>query len=118
MNNNQGVLIGAIVVLVILIGGYFIWKSPATTPAPSTTTTTEVTDTTDTSGTVSTPVTGRTAGKPIIAAGAHAIVSSVGAIVNGTVTPNGSPTTYWYEYGKTSTLGSSLPPQTIGSGYL
>ncbi len=117
MNNNQGVLIGAVIVIVVLIAGYFIWKGPTTSDTSLTATSTP----TDSTGGVSvgsgSPVVGRTPGKATIVTGPHAIVSSSQAFVDGTITPNGTPTTYWYEYGLTSTLGSALPPQNIGSGY-
>ncbi len=40
------------------------------------------------------------------------------AIVNGTVNPKGSFTSYWYEYGKTADLGSKTNNQTMGSGFV
>ncbi len=42
--------------------------------------------------------------------------SDTTAFVTGTISPNGSPTQYWYEYGTTETLGSSTPLLTLGSG--
>lgn len=38
-------------------------------------------------------------------------------VVKGSVNPNGAATTYWYEYGKTSDLGSKTANYVIGSGY-
>jgi ADP-ribose pyrophosphatase YjhB (NUDIX family)/phosphodiesterase/alkaline phosphatase D-like protein len=38
-------------------------------------------------------------------------------VVNGTVNPNGAATTYWYEYGQISGLGSKTSNYLIGSGY-
>lgn len=38
------------------------------------------------------------------------------AILNGTVHPNGSPTTYYFEYGTTLFYGYSTSAQSIGSG--
>ena len=37
--------------------------------------------------------------------------------MNGTVKPNGAFTSYWFEYGSTSALGSKTTTQSIGSGY-
>jgi len=44
--------------------------------------------------------------------------SATTAIVSGTVNPNGAFTSYWYEYGKTSGLGTKTPNQIIGSGFV
>jgi hypothetical protein len=35
--------------------------------------------------------------------------TATGVLVGGTVDPNGSPTTYWVEFGATATYGTSLP---------
>jgi hypothetical protein len=40
----------------------------------------------------------------------------LGAILNGSVTPNGASTTSWFEWGKTTTLGNSTPTHFEGSG--
>jgi len=47
-----------------------------------------------------------------------ATVSGTAATLTGTVNPNGSPTTAWFEWSALSNLGSlSLtPPQAVGSG--
>jgi len=47
-----------------------------------------------------------------------ATVSGTAATLTGTVNPNGSPTTAWFEWSTLSNLGSlSLtPPQAVGSG--
>ncbi|KKR32334.1 MAG: Peptidase M23 [Parcubacteria group bacterium GW2011_GWF2_39_8b] len=39
------------------------------------------------------------------------------ALVTGQVKPNGAGTSYWYEYGETSALGTRTTSQQIGSGY-
>ena len=38
-------------------------------------------------------------------------------VVSGTVNPNGAITTYWYEYGQTSSLGLKTSSYLVGSGY-
>jgi phosphodiesterase/alkaline phosphatase D-like protein len=38
--------------------------------------------------------------------------------MTGKVVPNGSQSTYWYEYGRTSSLGTRTPSQFLGSGFV
>jgi NHL repeat/6-bladed beta-propeller len=45
-------------------------------------------------------------------------VSYEEATLKGTVNPEGSATTYWFEYGKTTSYGTKIPilPESVGSG--
>ena len=43
-------------------------------------------------------------------------VSAIAATLNGTVNPNGQPTTYRFEYGTTTAYGSQTPQQDAGAG--
>jgi len=43
-------------------------------------------------------------------------VSRTSATLNGTVNPNGSATSYWFQYGRTSSYGSTTPVASAGSG--
>lgn len=54
---------------------------------------------------------------PIATTGPATGVSSSGATLNGTVNPNSHPTTYRFQYGTTSSYGSSAPasPAPVGS---
>jgi len=114
MNSNNGFWIGLVILIILVVGGYFIFASQAPATSGDVTQGTDVTgDTTDTSGTPA-----ATPSKPTLTTNPTPIVSNSTALVNGAVTPNGSQTTYWYEYGKTSALGGSTAPQTTGSGYL
>jgi hypothetical protein len=54
---------------------------------------------------------------PVVVTGTNPAVSSSTAIVTGQVKPNGAFTTYWFEYGETTALGSRTVSQQIGSGY-
>jgi phosphodiesterase/alkaline phosphatase D-like protein len=54
---------------------------------------------------------------PVVVTGTNPAVSSSTAIVTGQVKPNGAFTTYWFEYGETTALGSRTISQQIGSGY-
>ena len=112
---NQNVLVGIIVVLVVIIGGYFIVTSMNAAPAVTQTTTATTTPITQTTPTPN-PVTS-TAGTPSVVTDTNAESTNSTVVVTGRVTPNGAPTTYWYEYGVSSTLGSKTSSQTIGSGF-
>ncbi len=106
---NQNVIIGILVVLLLVGGGYYFFTMNA---APTGTTAT-TTPTTGTTGTNTTP----TAGAPVVTTNTSVAPTNSTALVTGTVTPNGAQTTYWYEYGVSSTLGSKTSVETIGSGW-
>jgi subtilisin-like proprotein convertase family protein len=44
-------------------------------------------------------------------------VTGTSAQLNGMATPNGLPTTAWFEWGATTNYGSVTPPVSVGSGY-
>lgn len=113
---NKNVVISVIGVLVLLLIGYFLFRDggmwatnsgnvATTTPTPSPVTPTP-----------SAPVT-NTVKAPEVMTGQNGVPSNSSIVVTGTVVPNGAPTTYWYEYGLTSSLGSKTTVQSIGSGF-
>jgi hypothetical protein len=53
---------------------------------------------------------------PIATTGPATSVTSASATLNGTVNPNGSTTTYYFEYGLTQSYGSTTTETDIGSG--
>jgi Concanavalin A-like lectin/glucanases superfamily len=53
---------------------------------------------------------------PTATTGAASGVGQSGATVNGTVNPNGSPTTYSFDYGTTTAYGSTTAATSAGSG--
>jgi hypothetical protein len=53
---------------------------------------------------------------PTVGSGAASEVSGSGAELNGTVNPNGSETEYSFEYGTTTSYGSTTPTTSVGSG--
>jgi hypothetical protein len=56
------------------------------------------------------------AGKPsAVTQGAKAVTVS-GAMLTGTVDPNGGATTYWFQFGRTTAYGSSSVVRSVGSG--
>jgi hypothetical protein len=56
------------------------------------------------------------AGAPVATTGTAGSVSTTGAVVAGTVDPNGSPTTYQVEYGTTSSYGLQTEARDAGAG--
>lgn len=53
---------------------------------------------------------------PKVKTGPAKHVTSTSATLTGTVNPNGSATTCFFEYGKTKAYGSTTPTQNVGSG--
>ncbi|MGN6200832.1 MAG: hypothetical protein ACTHNY_00305, partial [Solirubrobacterales bacterium] len=53
---------------------------------------------------------------PGVVTQAASAVQDLQATLNGTVNPAGLPTTYWFEYGTTTSYGSSSSHQAAGSG--
>ncbi|OGC87474.1 hypothetical protein A3C20_02380 [Candidatus Kaiserbacteria bacterium RIFCSPHIGHO2_02_FULL_55_25] len=109
---NQNWIIGIILVLVIVGGGYVFLNMNAAPVGPQATTTptTTIDDTQN-------PSPASSAGKPSVVTDTTVSPTNSTAVVTGKVTPNGSPTSYWYEYGQSATLGSKTAAQAIGSGY-
>jgi hypothetical protein len=50
---------------------------------------------------------------PTVVTGSASVVTEAGAVVTGTVTANGAPTTYSFQYGLTTSYGSSTPSHVI-----
>jgi len=99
-----------VIALIIVVGGlvYVVKKDNS---SETTVPTQEAGDNTNTT-------TSPQATLPVAITSSSMSISDNGAIVSGTVTPNGAFTTYWYEYGGTSNLGSKTANQTIGSGFV
>ncbi|OHB19617.1 MAG: hypothetical protein A2854_02795 [Parcubacteria group bacterium RIFCSPHIGHO2_01_FULL_56_18] len=111
---NQNVIIGIVVVLILLGGGYFLLTmNPATDGTTATTTPPITTD----DNTTTPPPAQSTRGVPGVVTDSGAAPSNSTVVVTGKVTPNGAPTSYWYEYGETSALGARTASQGIGSGW-
>lgn len=110
---NQSLIIGILVVLIILGGGYFFLNMNASpTPVGTQTSTTTTTTTTQNPAPTSS-----TASAPGVVTDVGVAPTNSTAVVTGKVTPNGSQTTYWYEYGESATLGGKTSSQAIGSGF-
>lgn len=108
---NQNWIIGIILVLVLLGGGYVFLNMDAGQVGPQATTTPTTTDDTQNPSPTS------SAGKPSVVTDTTVSPTNSTAVVTGKVTPNGAPTSYWYEYGQSATLGSKTATQAIGSGF-
>lgn len=109
MNKN---LIPAIVIIaLLLVGGFALFtmnKSPETVYPPVATPTPTPTPT---------PAPQPAPGAPTVVTGQTAAPANTTVVVTGNVVPNGALTTYWYEYGKTTGLGTRTSAQSVGSGY-
>lgn len=100
---------------IILIGGIIYFVNKSNTASNTATSTAPVVDS---NPIPSNPATPTQSGQPRVVTGSIASVSDTTAVVNGTVNPNGALTSYWYEYGKTSNLGSKTPNSIVGSGWV
>ena len=56
------------------------------------------------------------AGEPTVSTGNATAITSTSATVNGTVNPEGQATTYYFEYGTTTSYGSQTATADAGSG--
>ncbi len=107
--NNNGIWFVLVVIIIVFGGGFLFWDM--TQPGNGITATPDGTI-------INPPPSGATAAAPAVTTNTTATPSNSTAVITGTVTPNGAQTSYWYEYGKTTTLGSSTPSQNIGSGFI
>jgi len=112
MNKTLIIVIICVGLLVVAGIGYAIWSSynpsqvATQTPTPTSTSDTNPTPTPNPQPSLPTVKT-----DPTFAP----YISTV--VVKGTVNPNGALTTYWFEYGTTSGLGTKTTTYLIGSGY-
>jgi phosphodiesterase/alkaline phosphatase D-like protein len=131
---SKSLLIGLLVVAVVVVGGilivnmnnanntvYTATSTPSGTPAknavPTPTSAPMPTPAPTTVTTVTTVTTTQQAGVPVVSTDSTVVPSDSTAVLTGKVTPNGAQASYWYEYGRTSTLGTRTAAQAIGSGF-
>ena len=113
MNNNY--IIGIVLLVLLIIGGlWYTFSAKTADTGIATTTTTVLNDNTDNAGNVTLPQ----ATLPIAITNTLVSPSGATAVVNGSVKPNGAFTSYWYEYGVSTDLGSKTANQTMGSGFV
>jgi hypothetical protein len=109
---NKTSIIVIVLVGVILIGGigYAIWGNSNTPQA--------VVQISASSSSNSSSDAILQPSSPIVKTDSGAVPYISTVVVSGTVNPNGEPTTYRYEYGETSALGTQTSVYAIGSGYV
>ncbi len=113
MDSNKNLIIGLLVTVVVLGVGYSIIKKtpqePVVTPVVPIVTTPVVTN--------PTPTQPLKAGAPYATTDTMVSTTSSTAVVSGQANPNGSGTSYWFEYGETTSMGNRTSMQAIGSGF-
>jgi hypothetical protein len=62
------------------------------------------------------PAAATAAEKPVVATGAATSIQPTTAVLNGTVTPKGADTTYYFQIGTSSLYGSVTPAATVKAG--
>jgi hypothetical protein len=62
------------------------------------------------------PATAAAAEKPVVTTGAATSIEPTTVVLNGTVTPKGADTTYYFQYGGSSLYGSVTPAATVPAG--
>jgi hypothetical protein len=62
------------------------------------------------------PATAAAAERPAVTTGAAANIEPTTVVLNGTVTPRGAATTYFFQYGTSSLYGSVTPAATVAAG--
>jgi phosphodiesterase/alkaline phosphatase D-like protein len=112
MNKNFIIVIICIGLLVLAGIGYALWSN-YNSPQVSLNTQNQ----TPTSADNSTSVPAAQPSAPIVQTNSSTVPYISTVVVRGTVNPNGELTTYWFEYGETSALGTQTSVYSIGSGY-
>ena len=111
---SKNVLIGLLVVAVVIVGGILIVNmNGSNSYAPTATSTTP-----GATGTNGAPAANMQASAPNVSTDNSTTASNSTVVLAGKVTPNGAQTSYWYEYGKSSSLGIRTNTQAIGSGFV
>lgn len=114
MNTNT-TLIGGVIVVLLLVGGVFLYMQ--SNPSPASTISTSTPTGTTGNNTNAVPETPLAPGSPRATTNSTVSTTDNTAGVVGGVVPNGAFTTYRFEYGVTDALGSQTASQNIGSGY-
>ncbi len=114
MNKTTSIVL-VVVILLLLGGGIYYYNRESTSQGTVATSTPTGNNTgNNNNGSTNPPV----AGAPTAVTSSSVAPSDTTAIVNGTVNPKGAFTSYWYEYGTSSNLGSKTANQTLGSGFV
>ena len=113
---NKNIIIGVLVAVIVIAGGYYLLTFNQDTDN-QTTPTTGVATTPTTPTTPVTPTTSPVLGIPKVVTSVNVSNSISTAFVSGQIIPNGALTTYWFDFGTTTSLGSRTNSQQIGSGF-
>jgi hypothetical protein len=114
MNRNTTIIL-LVIILILGLGFYLSRKDVPETPTDATVNINQPVSTVN--ETDATPLTNATPDAPLVQTNSNSSTSASTATVTGTVRPNGSATSYWFEYGETTGLGQRTNAQAIGSGY-
>lgn len=117
---NKNLIIGLLVAIVLLGGGYYLWNKTQTGSNNQMATSTTEGGSNPSYNSSNSPTltpTPSSAAAPAVESDPNVVTSNFTAIVTGRVTPNGAPTTYWYEYGESTALSNRTSAQSIGSGF-
>lgn len=102
-------VMGGVIALLMTIGLIF-YVGQNTTKLPDDTTLTPITSTNTTQT--------KQPSAPQVKTSTDIVTFDNAVIVNGSVNPNGDFTSYWYEYGQTTSLGNRTSNQVVGSGFV
>src|SRR3989344_4040573 len=117
MNKTTGIIGGIIVLVAVGVLIFYAIQNQNTVPSSDNSDNNVPTSTNDNQTTTGSPTTLQ-AGLPIAVTNSSVVPTDTTAVINGTVTPNGAFTNYWYEYGITSNLGNRTLNQMVGSGHV
>ena len=118
-SGSVAIIIGIIVVLAI-IGVILYMNRAGLSPSGTATSTPSATTVNINTGTQQNPggpISAPQAGAPIVITSPNAAPSTKSAVVSGSIVPDGSPTSFWFEYGPSPDLGMKASSQAIGSGF-
>lgn len=117
---TKNVVITVLAIALLAVGGIYLYnnaKSPFASLIATSTPQTGSVGSTPTPSSSGGGVAVRTADVPVVRTNTDVTASNSTAVVNGTVNPNGAITSYWYEYGEGTALGTRTTGQSVGSGF-
>jgi hypothetical protein len=98
---SKNIIVGILVAILVIGGGFYLLKNkPAEPVTPTTNTNTNTTPPDNTATTPPVTVPPLTLGTPVVETSSQVGVSNSTALVTGQVKPNGVPTTYCFDYGE------------------
>ncbi len=115
----KNIIIGLLVVAVLIGGGYLLSRDNSADDANLNTNNNGTENNQGSAYGYETPnpVTIPSPSAPTVRTGENPFPTTSAVGLSGEVRPNGATTTYWFEYGETSSLGQKTTDQNIGSSY-